>query len=265
MSNRANPTSAARLESAEKLLAAALHLWSESRERSGSKRLRAFVTVSRQPGAGGISFSHQLAERLNRDGVTDWAAWDSELVEKVSAEHGISKKIIESIANRQRNWLDEIVQSFVVSETPPSVSETNAYKKVVLTIRALAEAGHAIIVGRGGQFITQGLPGAIHLRLVAPMSHRLIHTAERDKVSLKEAAERIHELEKRRADFYRRYWPGRSNEPETFTMTLNTRELSIDEMVACVLPVVRYREMKEMDLAKAEDRATNRAVAVAAN
>ena len=43
---------------------------------------RVFVTVSRQPGAGAISFSHRLAERLNQDGQGDWSAWDRELVEK---------------------------------------------------------------------------------------------------------------------------------------------------------------------------------------
>ena len=40
-------------------------------------------------------------------------------------------------------------------------------------VRALAEVGRVIIVGRGGVFITRDLPGGIHVRLVAPREWRV--------------------------------------------------------------------------------------------
>ena len=186
-----------------------------------------------------IWFSHRWADRLNRNGSRDWSAWDCELVEKVSAEHGIDKEILETISDRRHNWLRELFESFAVSYTPTEEAEARAYERVVTTIRALAGAGHAIIVGRGGFYITQGMPGGIHLRLAVPLEYRVHHLAERDKISIQEAATRIAEIERNRDDFFRHYWPNRSLLPENYTLTLNIATLSIDEMVECVLPAIR--------------------------
>jgi cytidylate kinase len=234
-----------KLEPAEKILKAAIHSWTNPAGPPLESKPRVFVTVARQPGAGAVTFSHRLAARLNREGEGDWSAWDRELVERVSVEHGIARDIIEMIPNRHRNWLEEFLQSLSASEIPPDLQELRAYKRVAMTIRALASAGHAIIVGMGGMYITQRMPAAIHIRLVAPLDYRIKSTVEREKISLHDAAARVAEIERRRTDFYRRYWPGKVIGPETFTMTLNSAELSLDELVECVLPVIRMRETTE--------------------
>jgi len=242
MSSRYSQLPGARLDAAEKVLKAAVHFWTRPAERGKEEEDRVFVTVSRQPGAGAISFSHKLAERLNQEGLGEWSAWDRELVEKVSAEHGIAKEVIAAIPTRHRSWLQDFMQNFSASENPPDLVEIRAYKRVAAAIRALAAAGHAIIVGQGGNFITQRMPGAIHLRLVAPLEHRIQETAQRDKLSIHEAAAKVAEIEHRRNEFFRRFWPGKSLAPETFTLTLNSGELSLDELVECVLPLVRGRQ-----------------------
>ncbi|MGD0463539.1 MAG: cytidylate kinase-like family protein [Tepidisphaeraceae bacterium] len=218
----------------------ALHTWNNPERRYAAEKLaRAFVTVSRQPGAGGVPLAQRLAERLNAHAPGDWSPWDQELVEKVSAEHHLDKGTIETVIERPHTWLDDLVSSIAQNVTP---SDMGVYKKVARTIRALATAGHAILVGRGGRFITEGLAGGIHLRLIAPREYRIKTTAESFNLSLRAAAERISEIERNRAMFYRQFWRGKSLEPESFTMTLNSAELSLDEMVECVLPIVRLRD-----------------------
>lgn len=239
MSMRTIHLPGARLQPAEKVLKAAVHFWTHPPD---AQLPRVFVTVSRQPGAGAISFSHRLAARLNEEGQDAWTAWDRELVEKVSAEHGIAKEIIEKIPDRHQNWLDDLLQSLAVSEVPPDLMEIRAYKRVAATIRALATAGHAIIVGQGGSFITRGMPAGIHVRLIAPLAYRIQSTAEREKLTLHDAAARVAQIDRRRNEFYRRYWPGKVIAPEAFTLTLNSAEMSLEELVECVLPLVRMRQ-----------------------
>jgi hypothetical protein len=245
MAFRYNHLPACHLEPAERTLRAAIHTWNHAAARPVAERpKRVFITVSRQPGAGAISFSHRLAERLNQDGQGDWSAWDRELVKKVSAEHGIAEEIIEMIPNRHHNWLDDVLQGFAASPNPPDVVEIRAYMQVATVIRALAAAGHAIIVGQGGTFITEQMPGAIHVRLVAPLEHRIKCTAEQDKISLHDAAAQIVDIDQRRTEFYRRYWPGKVIAPEAFTMTLNSAELSLDELVDSVFAVIQGHETR---------------------
>lgn len=228
-------------QAAEKTLQAAIHAWNHP-ARSGGNAPRAFVTVSREPGAGGVTFSHRLAARLNAEDGADWSAWDRELVEKVSAEEGIEKHVIEMITQRPHNWLDELAQSFATSEHSHVIDELRAYKRVAMSIRALASAGHAILVGQGGVFITSGMRGGVHVRLVAPLQHRIKSWSGQFNVSQRQAAEQIVRADHNRNVFFSRYWPGKSLGPEAFTMTLNSGDLSVDELVECVLPAVLSRQ-----------------------
>lgn len=235
------------LPSVHSAMKVAIHTWNNPLRRHAAEKLaRVFVTVSRQPGAGGVPLAQRLAERLNEHAPGDWSAWDQELVEKISAEHHLDKGTIETVVERPHTWLDNLVMSISQTVTP---SDLAVYKKVAATIRALATAGHAIIVGRGGQFITEGMAGGIHLRLIAPLEYRIKTTAESFNLTLSAAAQRIAELEHNRDAFYRQFWPGKSLEPPSFTMTLNSAELSLDEMVECVLPIVRKREPAESEAA----------------
>jgi cytidylate kinase len=252
MSPRYTQLPAACVAPAEKILRAALHsLGNPGDHRTAEYRQTpedqepVFVTVSRQPGAGAVSFSHRLAKRLNERGTDHWLAWDRELVEKVSAESGIAAEIIEAIPDSHHNWLEEMLQNLAVSESPPDQMERRAYKRVALAIRALATAGHAIIVGLGGVFITEGMPSAVHLRLIAPLEYRIKSMAEWDGISLHHAAEKLIEIDRRRSEFYRRYWPGKVISPDAFSMTLNSAEMDVEELVECVLPLIQIRRTTE--------------------
>jgi cytidylate kinase len=243
MSTEDEYTPTSNIERAEAILKAAIYSWNLlDREKRTSHPAPLFLTVSKQPGIDAGSFSHRLAQRLSEVEGADWFAWDRELIDKVSAEHGIAKDILERIEERPLSWLDRLVQDFSLSENTPEAIGLRADKYLMVTIRALAEAGHAIIVGRGGVFVTQGMPGGIHLALVAPLENRIKYIAERDKVSPHKAAAYIAESEHNRAMIYRQYWPKNPIAPETFTLTLNSARLSADEMEECVLAIIRKRE-----------------------
>jgi cytidylate kinase len=230
------------LQRSPAILQAAIDTLNQSARGSAENCARPFITVSRQAGAGAVAFSHRLAERLNQEGSGDWHAWDHELVEKVSSDHGIAKAVLEMIPYQSHTWFNDLVHSFSESQAGAYCDESFAYKRVALTIGALASAGHAIIVGRGARFITGSSPGGLHLRLIAPLDQRIGFIIEKFQLSIEEASDRIDEMDRNREMFYRRHWPGKTLEPQTFSMTLNASELSVDELVECVLPVIRLRE-----------------------
>jgi len=230
-------------KTARAVLDAALYTWDGAKRVGGAKPpARTFVTVSRQPGANARSFAQRLTERLNSFPGGDWTAWDNELLDKVSAEHGIEKRVIEAVEEQPNTWLDDFVQGFAASGAGHHVSEFGAYKRIAMTIRALAAAGHAVLVGRGAQFVTAGLPGGVHVRLIAPLEHRIKYFAKTYDLDHHQAALRVAEAEHNRKVFYHRYWSGREITAETFALTLNAGELSVDELVECVLPLVQLRD-----------------------
>lgn len=231
-------------DQAARALQAVVHETAHSGNASASVGTR-FITLSRQAGVGARELANGLASRLNAADPTGepWTIWDQELVERVSSEHAIPADLVESVEEASHPWLRECLESLSSRELP---SDFAVYRRVAITIRALAQAGRAILVGRGAQFITATIPGGLRVRLVAPLQYRIHRTAERHHLTAEQAAIRLKEIEANRASFYRRYWPDHPLIPETFSLTLNAAILTPAQMVDCLaaiaVPQVRERE-----------------------
>lgn len=214
-----------------------------------------FVTISRQAGAGGRTLARRLVERLNALDANElpWSSWDRELVEKAATEHDIPESLIESLEETRHTWFREFMDGLSFSNRHPPTDEFKVYRRVAVTIRALARLGRTVIVGRGGVFLTAGMPGGMHLRLVAPLEHRIAHMAKLMSISPGQAATQVRQIEHNRRAFYRRYWPGRKLLPEMFTLTINTAALADEEMVDCLVPLVlaRYQPQRRKAVAPA--------------
>jgi cytidylate kinase len=200
-----------------------------------------FVTISRQGGAGGWTLAQRLVERLNEidpDPKRPWSCWDRELVERVAADHHIAQQLIESLEGTHRTWLEEFLGGLTFGERGADPDELGVYLRVARTIRALARAGRVIVVGRGGACVTRGMPGGIHVRLVAPLDHRVQSVMREMKLDKRAATDHVRKLDRAREAFYRRYWPAHPLDAEMFTVTFNVAGVSDVQLVASLLPLV---------------------------
>jgi len=194
-----------------------------------------FITISRQPGISNEKFAHALAERLNA-ASTGWKVWDRELVEKVSADHNIAGEIIEALGPNRQWWLGDFLRG--MSSSPAPADELAVYRCVATTIVALAQAGRAILMGRGAAYLTFNMPAAVHVRLVAPLDYRVSQLAAELKISPDSAQKHIEKIEREREQFYRRYWQQEPPSPEIFSIALNVMAADEKELTQCVLPLV---------------------------
>lgn len=211
-------------------------------ERASMKQSRSlpsstpFITISRQAGAGGKLLAQQLVETLNRHDPP-WSAWDQELIEKVAFEHNIPCEDIAALEDDRRPWFLDFVNG-LISRHASAGDESTVYARVAETVRALALAGRAVIVGRGGVYLTAGMEGGIHVRLVAPLAHRVENMAAQLNLSLNQAVKEVAQIDHNRATFYKKYWPRKQLAPDVFTLTLNTAALTDDQMIKCLLPLI---------------------------
>jgi cytidylate kinase len=195
----------------------------------------AFVTISRQPGISTEAFAAQLAKRLSTP-ADPWKVWERELVEKVAADNHMASEVVGALGRTGRNWFEDFVRGLSISAGPPE--ELAVYRHVAATIRALAQAGRAVVIGRGAVHITADMPGGVHVRVVAPWGYRVWRLAEELHVSRDEAAKEIERLEHERDLFYRRYWQHHAPTPEAFSITLNAVAGDAEHLAECVLPLV---------------------------
>ena len=196
-----------------------------------------FVTISREGGAGGRAIGQRLVRRLNQLDASDdpWTLWDGALVEKVSADHHIALELVESLGDTHHGWMEEFLRSL---SQVGDIDEAKVYRRVAMTIRALAQRGRAVIVGRGGVHITRQMPGGVHIRLVATFENRVAFMVRQHGMAYEVAAVQVRELDRNRQAFFRRYWPKTVLDADAFTIALNTGWVDENRAVECLLPLI---------------------------
>jgi cytidylate kinase len=197
-----------------------------------------FVTISRQAGSGGIRFGQMLAERLNRSLPADrrpWNCLDKELVERIAHDHHMSTELIESLEKSSHTWIEEFITGFAHSDHSPS--DVAVFRRVMQTMRALARAGHVILVGLAGEQMTRGMPGGLHVRIIAPFAWRVQNLARNDGLTEEEARHRVKLLDQDRNAFVGKFWP-HVERMEFFHVVLNASLLSEEQMADCVMPLI---------------------------
>lgn len=195
-----------------------------------------FITIARQVGAGGWSLPQRLAEALNAQALPDqsgWTAWDRELIEKVADDYHIPVQSVEKLERSGYSWVDTFISG--LGGMP---EEFAILHRVEESVRALAASSRTILVGHGSVFMSRDLPGGVHIRLVAPLPHRIENMARRMHLSMQEAATQLKQSQRNWMAFLRRYWPAQSLAPETFAATLNTALMDEDHLVRCIVTLV---------------------------
>ena len=199
-----------------------------------------FVTISRQAGVGAWSLAGRLARRLNelQPGEPPWSSFDRELVEKVAADHHLTHQLIESLEASSHSWLADFWSGLSFADKKEFPTETTVFRQVAATLRALAQIGRVVIVGRGGVYITRNMTGGVHVRLIASSAHRIATLARRENLSEKMAALKVRQLDQNRQAFCRHYWPNAADDPAVFDIILNTADLPVDALIDGIVPLL---------------------------
>ena len=77
----------------------------------------------------------------------NWPVYDQELLRRVADDMGQRAHMLESLDEKQANWLQESLSGFVTSA--PTVDSSAYVHRLTETLFSLAANGECIILGRG--------------------------------------------------------------------------------------------------------------------
>jgi len=183
------------------------------------------IVVSRQVGSGGHLVAEKLAQRLG------FALCDKQILDELATRAKVPRDFLEMLDERPAKALELLGASLLrgVGLTPED------YERLLKSgLKALLKLGSVVIVGRGAIFLAEPRK-ALRVRIVAPRELRIRNLAQRLNVSAEEAAHRLQQIEKERAEFLRRYFNAEEASAECFDIALNTECLTIDDCVELVL------------------------------
>lgn len=179
------------------------------------------VTISRQAGCGAQIIAQRLAERLQAHlppEAPPWTVFDRNLIEQVLSDHHLPQRLAKFLPE---NWTgefrDRIDEFFGIHP-----SSWLIVRQTAETIFRLARLGHVIIIGRGANIVTARMPGAFHVRLVAPFESRLLKIQESNQLSRKEAIAFIQQEDLGRKRYLSRHYHKDIDDPLLYHMIVNT-------------------------------------------
>jgi len=175
----------------------------------------AIVTFSRQSGSLGTQTARALAEALG------FAFLDKDSLERRLVEHGVTAASLEKY-DEKRPGFWEIFSS-----------DKNRYLHFLKTvIYEFAREGRGVLLGRGGQVLLAGVPGVLHVRIVAPVEVRRRRLQESLSCDERQAEQILRHDDTDRAGFHRFFFNVNWDDPQLYDLILNTKNLSTETAVA---------------------------------
>ena len=213
----------------EKMIDEQVRKWEMTRtQKKDEEEEISIITISREPGSGGSLIAREIAERLGLDFFHQEILHEMAKSAKVSTmllktldEKGLSvlQDWISTLVNRNHLWPDQYL------------------KHLMNVIGTIGKHGHAVLVGRGANFI---LPpeGRFRVRVVAPLEMRIQNVARDFGVSLDVAKRRVLKTDSDRKAFVRKYFNADISSPVIYDLVLNTGTLSLGAAVRAIRGVL---------------------------
>ena len=225
------------------------------------------VTVSGTTGSGAREVARLAADILGIDYV------DQEILVNAAQRLGVSAGVVarrdehvrtfgERLANLLRAFLERSAAAGVgdpmmgagglevllgrsygdLTKTPEQeVNDALYMKTVTAIIRELSQRGEIVILGRGSHMILREHPTALHVLALAALDLRIQRMSEREGLSLQEAAKRVHDLDRGRAAFYRKFFRVEADDPACYDVAIDTGRLPFDAAAQLVVEAARLK------------------------
>ena len=189
------------------------------------------ITIARQFGSGGHEIGKRLAEKLNIP------FYDKELLIHTAQASGLSEEVISYFDEQPTNSLLYSLSTGVYSLTEAGVVNYSqpvhqrVFQAQFDTIRALAEKGSCVIVGRCADYVLENHPNVVRVFLHGDLEDRIRRVAEYDGITPAEAKSRINKSDKKRANYYNFYSGKKWGVSSSYDLCLNTSTVGYENAV----------------------------------
>jgi len=200
--------------------------------------VRPAVTLSRQAGCGALVVAQKLAALLQPDLPPDdppWTVFDRNLMDKVLADHNLPARLAKFLPEDRATELQDITDE-LFGLRPASWTMIQQTSETILK---LAELGNVILIGRGGNVVTQKLDNVVHVRLVAPLEARLANCQGTYGMTARAAREFCQREDEGRRRYLKKYFQSDVDDALLYHLCINTGFVPLDAAARLIADTVR--------------------------
>ena len=200
-----------------------------------------FVTISRQAGAGGHTLARKILQEMDKypddELLQGWEMFDEKLCAVVAQDDAMNASFESLVREEYKPALHQVIYDMLVGHS----EQYSTYKRIFEVVRILGMIGKVIIIGRGGAFVTAGLPKSIHLRLVADENKRLEWALPRYEMDKGRALPALRGQDKDRERMVRDFFAKDLTNPLHYDAIFNTGTQTLDDIARLVVQMIRDR------------------------
>lgn len=197
------------------------------------KRIKPAVTISRQTGSGSHVVAEKLSEYLQTHLPNDpnrWLIFDRNLAEKVLEDNNLPNHLAKYMREDQISEITHALDEMFGLHPP----FWTLMKKTSETILRLATQGNVILIGRGANIITAALRHTFHVRLVGSLKTRTEHIQKIRNLGRREAMEFIHQEDRGRRRYLKKYFGQEIDDPLLYHMVINTDSIGYERAATLI-------------------------------
>lgn len=201
------------------------------------------ITLSREVGCPAKKIAALLSEYLNdqkayREKEEPWRWISKEILLESAKELDVDESQIQHIFDyKTRGLLEDLLLNLSKDYYKSDLKIRTTLARV---IRNFANAGNAIIVGRGGVAITRDIPRSLHICLEAPLEWRAMRVSEKQGFPIEKARSYARDIDKKRAAF-RDIFHGSGTDYTRFDLRVNCMTLDQEEIVRIIYSAMKVR------------------------
>jgi cytidylate kinase len=172
------------------------------------------LTIEREYGSGAAAIARNVAARLG------WKLWDQVLTDEICRRMECDRQHVEQHEERRDPLHYRLFKAFMrgsfegsLNEPRLRIADAEGIRRVAEElVRAAADQGEAVIVGRGAAYYLRDRPDAVHVFIYAPFDEK-VRRLRREQKSETEALHLAESVDRDRAAFIKQHfgveWPAR--------------------------------------------------------
>lgn len=155
------------------------------------------------------------------------------VAEKLAYQYVGKERILEDMGKVGDRWRKMV---FELDEAAPTLWERYdmQYRGFIALIESAvyeyALKDRTVIIGRGGNFLLEGIPHVLRVRLTAPLETRIGRVIAKDGVDRKTAERLIQRIDRARAGYIRAHFGKEWHDVEHYDVVFNTEKQPFEEI-----------------------------------
>jgi len=202
------------------------------RDKPKSSKILPVITISREMGAGGRPIARIVIRKLGKS----WRLYHREIVENIVKEAKLKQRLVKEVDEKKLPLIEEMIYGLFGRQY---VSLSSYYRNLIKVVTTISQRGHAIILGRGANFI---LPNALNVRVICNMEQRIGWEMKFEKISRATAIRRIKKSDKERQAFIKTLYDHTNKKAHHYDLVIRTGpNLSIYDAVDLIIIAAKKR------------------------